>query len=71
VGKHIPTGMPGYFKQAEWRFMVDRAPKGAWVSCAAHFKLRFKYIFLAPVFFTLQGAIHRDLESLKRILENA
>jgi carbon monoxide dehydrogenase subunit G len=62
-------GNARYFKRAEWRFKVDPAPKGAWITCAAHFTLRFRYIFLAPVFSMMRGAIHRDLESLKRVLE--
>jgi carbon monoxide dehydrogenase subunit G len=62
-------GNARYFKRAEWRFKVDPAPKGAWITCAAHFTLRFRYIFLAPVLFMMRGAIHRDLESLKRVLE--
>jgi hypothetical protein len=64
-------GNARHFKQAEWRFMVDDSPEGAWVSYAAHFKLRFKLIFLAPVFFMMRGANHRDLESLERVLEIA
>jgi len=62
-------GNARYFKQAEWRFKVDPAPEGAWITCAAHFTLRFRYIFLTPVFSMMRGAIHRDLESLKRVLE--
>jgi carbon monoxide dehydrogenase subunit G len=62
-------GNARYFKQAEWRFKVDPAPEGAWITCAVHFTLRFRYIFLAPVFSMMRGAIHRDLESLKRVLE--
>lgn len=64
-------GNARYFKGAKWRFRVDEAPEGALVTCAVLFKLRLKYMFLAPVFFLMRGAIHRDLESLKRVLENA
>ena len=63
-------GNARYFKQAEWRFKVDPDPQGAWITCAAHFKLRLQYIMLAPAFFMMRKAIHRDLESLKRVLEN-
>ncbi|MBN9614798.1 MAG: SRPBCC family protein [Acidobacteriales bacterium] len=63
-------GNARYFKRAEWRFKVDPAPEGAWITCAAHFTLRFRYIFLAPVFSMMKGAIQRDLESLKRVLES-
>lgn len=62
-------GNARYFKQAEWRFKVDPAPEGAWITCAAHFTLRLRYIFLAPVFSMMRGAIHRDLVNLKRVLE--
>lgn len=62
-------GNARYFKQAEWRFKVDPAAEGAWITCAVHFTLRFRYIFLAPVFSMMRGAIHRDMESLKRVLE--
>lgn len=62
-------GNARYFKQAKWRFTVDKAPDGAWITCAAIFKLRFKYIFLAPVFLIMRRAIYRDLESLKTVLE--
>lgn len=63
-------GNARYFKGAYWSFKVDQAPEGALVTCAVLFKLRLRYIFLAPVFFLMRGAIHRDLESLKRALEN-
>lgn len=63
-------GNARYFKEAEWRFRVDPAPEGALVTCAAHFKLRFRYLVLAPVLFVMRKAIHRDLLSLKRALEN-
>jgi hypothetical protein len=64
-------GNARYFKGAKWSFKVDKVPEGALVTCAVLFKLRLKYIFLAPVFFLMRGAIHHDLESLKRILEHA
>jgi hypothetical protein len=64
-------GNARYFKEAKWSFKVDEAPDGALVTCAVLFKLRLKYIFLTPVFFLMRGAIHRDLEGLKRALENA
>lgn len=64
-------GNARYFKGAKWNFKVDEAPEGALVTCTVLFKLRLKYVFLAPVFFLMRGAIHRDLESLKRALENA
>lgn len=63
-------GNARYFKQAKWRFKVDSAPQGAWITCVVNFKLRLQYLFLAPVFFMMRSAIHRDLEGLKRALEN-
>lgn len=63
-------GNARYFKQAEWRFNVSPAPEGASIACAAVFKLRFRYIFLAPVLFLMRNAIHRDLVSLKQALEH-
>jgi hypothetical protein len=63
-------GNARYFKEAEWRFRVDPAPEGAVVMCSAHFRLRFRYLFLGPVLFVMRHAIHQDLVSLKRALEN-
>jgi hypothetical protein len=63
-------GNARYFRKAEWRFRVDPVPEGALVTCGAHFRLRFRYLLLAPVLFVMRHAIHRDLVSLKRVLEN-
>jgi hypothetical protein len=62
-------GNARFFKEAEWRFNVEPVAEGACVVCAAHFKLRFPYIVLAPVFYGMSRAIRSDLENLKRILE--
>jgi hypothetical protein len=63
-------GNARFFKEAEWRFNVEPVAEGARVICAAHFKLRFPYIVLAPVFYGMGGAIRADLENLKRVLEH-
>ena len=62
-------GNARYFKDAEWRFQVHPVPEGALIVCAVHFKLRFRYMLLAPILFTMRGAIGRDLLSLKKALE--
>lgn len=62
-------GNARYFKKAEWRFRVDPAPEGASVACAADFKMRPRYLWLAPVLFIMRRAIYRDLQCLKRTLE--
>lgn len=64
-------GNARYFKQAQWLFQVHPDPQGSWVTCAVDFRLRWRYLFLAPILFTMRRAIHRDLESLKAALEHA
>jgi hypothetical protein len=63
-------GNARFFKEAEWRFNVEPVAGGARVLCAAHFKLRFPYIVLAPIFYGMSSAIRSDLENLKRALEH-
>lgn len=63
-------GNARYFKEAEWRFQVHPVPEGALIVCVVHFKLRFRYMLLAPILFAMRGAIHRDLLCLKDVLEN-
>ena len=43
------TGNARYFKSAEWRFRVEAEPGGARIFCAAVFKLKWRYLILAPV----------------------
>jgi carbon monoxide dehydrogenase subunit G len=62
-------GNARFFTEAEWKFNVETVPEGARVVCAAHFKLRFPYIVLAPVFYGMNRAIQSDLEHLRRVLE--
>jgi len=63
-------GNARFFKSGEWQFRVEAASEGSTVICAVHFRLRFPWILLAPVFYGMRKAILRDLESLKRELEN-
>jgi hypothetical protein len=63
-------GNGGYLKKAEWRFRVDPDPQGASITCAAHFEVRLRYLLLAPALFMMRRAIYRDLQCLKRTLEN-
>ena len=64
------TGNARYFRTAEWRFRVEAVPEGSQVFCAADFVVRRRYFLLAPILFFMKGAIQKDLESLKRKLEN-
>ena len=64
-------GNARYFKQARWNFKVHPDGQGSCVTCAVDFKLRFRYVFLAPMLLTMPRAIHRDLESLKAAIESA
>lgn len=65
------TGNARYFKSAEWRFRVEAVPEGSRVFCAAVFKLRVRYLFMAPVLMGMKKAIRRDLELLKQSLEKS
>lgn len=64
------SGNARYFKSAEWNFRVEPSAEGARLTCSANFKLRFRYLILAPVFYFMRSAIRTDLESLKRVLES-
>lgn len=63
------TGNALYFKQAKWDFHVEPAPEGSLLICSADFTLRLRYIFLVPILFAMKSAIRRELENLKRVLE--
>jgi hypothetical protein len=63
------SGNARYFKSAAWRFRVEDESGGSKVFCAAEFTLRWRYLFLAPVFYRMKIAIRSDLERLKRVLE--
>jgi carbon monoxide dehydrogenase subunit G len=64
-------GNARFFKTAEWRFRVEPSDGGSTVYCIAHFKLKFPYIVLAPVFYAMKKAIHSDLIKLKQVLEDS
>jgi len=64
------TGNARYFKSAAWKFRVEAEPGGARVFCTAEFTLKWRYAFLAPVFYGMKNAIRTDLERLKRVLES-
>ncbi len=63
------TGNARFFKTAQWDFRVKPVPEGALLTCSTDFVLRFRYLFLAPILYMAKDAIHVDLESLKRVLE--
>jgi len=62
-------GNTRFFKEARWTFRLQPDPHGTLVVCEADFKLRSRYILLAPVFYGMNDAIHKDLENLKKVLE--
>ena len=62
-------GNARFFKEARWTFRLQPDPHGTLVVCEADFKLRSWYILLAPVFYGMKDAIHKDLENLKKVLE--
>lgn len=62
-------GNARFFKSAEWRFRVQAESDGSRVFCAAVFSLKWRYLFLAPIFFSMNRAIRADLEQLKAKLE--
>ncbi len=64
------TGNARFFKNAQWHFRVYDASQGSRVVCSADFRLRLRYLLLAPILYAMKGAIRRDLVSLKRALEN-
>ena len=63
------SGNARFFREAQWNFAVQPVAQGSMLTCSADFKLRRRYVFLAPVFFLMKGAIRDDLERLKRALE--
>jgi len=65
------AGNARYFKSAEWRFRVEPEPGGSRIFCAAVFSLKWQYSILAPVFFFMGKAIRKDLEYLKKAVENS
>jgi hypothetical protein len=62
-------GNARYFRRASWEFRIEKVEGGSNVICVADFEVKRRYWFLAPVLFFMKGAIHRDLEGLKRAVE--
>ena len=65
------TGNARFFRRAQWMFHVTPTLSGSRVTCAVDFNLRPAYFFMAPVLYFTRGAIHFDLENLKRAIESA
>jgi hypothetical protein len=65
------TGNARFFRRARWIFQVTPTLSGSRVTCAVEFKLRPVYFFMVPLLWFTQGAIHLDLENLKRVIERA
>lgn len=65
------TGNARFFRAAHWHFRVEDAPQGSRVLCSTEFRLRVHYLVLAPVLYFMKSAIHRDLVSLKNVLESS
>ena len=64
------TGNARFFKWAQWHFHLRNAAGGPLLTCSAEFVLRLPYLVLLPVFYFMKSAIHSDLLSLKKALEN-
>lgn len=63
------VGNARFFKTAKWQFRLSPAPEGSLLTCCADFTLRWRYIFLAPIFYLNKRAILMDLKALKQTLE--
>lgn len=63
------TGNARYFKRAAWQFDVAPIDARSLLTCTAIFKLRGRYLFLAPVLYLKRKAILLDLTLLKRAVE--
>ena len=65
------TGNARWIKSGQWRFRAEDVPEGTRVHSGVSFKLRAAWLFLAPLFLIIwRPAMRRDLESLKRRLED-
>ena len=62
-------GNARFFKAAEWMFRAEPSGEGTRLTCSVRFALRARYLVLAPIFWTMRGAIPRDLQQLKSVLE--
>lgn len=60
----------GYFKDARWSFTLARVAAETLVTCTVDFVLRRRYAVLAaPLRLTASRALRRDLDRLKRVIE--
>jgi hypothetical protein len=64
-------GNARFFRTAQWVFSIQPDVDGTWLTCAAEFTLRLRYIVLAPILWAKRSAIQADLESLKCAIEAA
>jgi hypothetical protein len=62
-------GNARFFKSAEWTFRTRPAGENTLLTCSINFVLRARYFVLAPIFWMMRGAIQRDLQQLKSVLE--
>lgn len=63
-------GNARYFRSASWIFEVEPgARESSFLTCAAVFGLRARYLFLAPMLYFMQRGIARDLRQLKQAIE--
>ena len=62
-------GNARFFKTAEWTFRVEPAGENTLLTCSVNFLLRARYFVFAPIFWMMRGAIQRDLQQLKSLLE--
>ena len=66
------TGNARFVRSGIWRFRTEETPEGSRVFSEVQFELCAPYLFLAPLFFLVaRRAMRKDLESLKRVLEDA
>jgi|SRR6185503_4587043 len=63
------AGNARYFKSAEWRFRIEGEHGGSRLFCVACFVLKWQYLLLAPILFSMEKVICTDLECLKAKLE--
>ena len=64
------TGNARFFTAALWHVRVEDAPEGSKVMCSTEFRLRIRYLLIAPLLYFMKSAIRRDLVNLKSVLEN-
>ncbi len=63
------TGNARFFKSAAWQFDVKPVERGSLLKCTAIFRLRLRYLILAPILYLKRDAILMDLTLLKNAIE--